>query len=242
MRGKAKRRPGHERRDPRGTRQALLRAGASLFAERGFDGVSVEDVADRAGVNKALISYHFGGKRALYAGILESAFASMAERLHAIERDAADAREALRGFLAAFEQATREQPGFPTLFVREVVSTGIEPSVVPHLLEIIGVSRRLAERGAREGLFRRIDPLLLHFGLVGSVAFFFATEPARNKAVAEGRIPFTMPEPKAFLRYLEQLTVQGLAPLPRRTASPAGLPLRGQASRRDNTRRKGARA
>jgi TetR/AcrR family transcriptional regulator len=213
-----------ERRDPQGTRQALLQAGAALFAERGFDGVSVEDVADRAGFNKALISYHFGGKRALYAGILESAFAAMAERLHAIERDAPDARQALRAFLSAFEQMTRERPGFPTLFMREVLSTGIEPSVVPHLLAIIGVSRGLAERGAREGLFRKVDPLLLHFGLVGSLVFFFATEPARRKAVAEGRVPFAMPEPKAFLRYLEQLTVQGLAP------------------RHETTSRKGARA
>jgi len=242
MRGKGAAGPEHERRDPQGTRQALLQAGATLFAERGFDGVSIEDVADGAGVNKALISYHFGGKRALYAAILESAFSSMAERLHGIERDAPNAREALHGFLSAFEQITRERPGFPTLFVREVLSTGIEPSVVPHLLEIIGVSRRLAERGAREGLFRKVDPLLLHFGLVGSLVFFFATEPARSKAVAEGRVPLAMPEPKAFLRYLEQLTVQGLAPLPRRIPPRVEVPLRGQAARREDTRRKGARA
>ena len=88
-----------ERRDPGATRQALLQAGAALFSERGFDGVSIEDVADRAGVNKALISYHFGGKRALYVAVLESAFASMAERLHAIEREAVDARQALHAFL-----------------------------------------------------------------------------------------------------------------------------------------------
>ena len=70
-----------EKRDPEATRQALLRAGAELFSERGFDGVPIEEVAARAGVNKALISYHFRGKRGLYVAILESAFASMAERL-----------------------------------------------------------------------------------------------------------------------------------------------------------------
>lgn len=239
---------GHERerRDPRATREALLQAGAALFADRGFDGVSIEDVAGRAGVNKALISYHFGGKRALYVAILESAFASMAERLHATERDAVDARHALHVFLEAFAQTTRERPGFPTLFVREVLSSGIEPSVVPHLLDIIGVSRRLAARGAREGLFRQVDPLLLHFGLVGSLAFFFATEPARQRAVAEGRIPFAMPEPKAFLRYLEQLTLKGLAPTRGRASPRGGASIRGQgrrdAPRYQATSRKGARA
>ena len=201
-----------EKRDPDATRRALLRAGAELFSERGFDGVPIGEVADRAGVNKALISYHFRGKRGLYVAILESAFAAMAERLKAIEVGALDAREALHAYVRAFGDMTRESPGFPTLFLREVLRAGIEPAVLPHLLEIIGVSRRLAERGTREGLFRPVDPLLMHFGLVGSLVFFFATEPARRRAAAQGSVPFPMPDSSAFLRYLEELTLRGLAP------------------------------
>jgi TetR/AcrR family transcriptional regulator len=219
-------RRGRERRDPEATRQALLRAGAELFAERGFDGVPIDDVAGRAGVNKALISYHFGGKRGLYVAILDSAFRSIAERLEAVEAAAPSAREALHAYVLTFAQVTRERPGFPTLFMREVLSTGIEPAVLPHLLEIIGVSRRLADRGAREGLFRRVDPLLLHFGLVGSLVFFFATEPARRRAASEARVPFVAPDPKAFVRYLEELTLRGLSP----------------GTRPPSARRKGARA
>ena len=204
------RRREREKRDPEATRQALLRAGAELFSERGFDGVPIEEVAARAGVNKALISYHFRGKRGLYVAILESAFAAMSERLRVIEAGATDAREALHAYVRAFDQVTRERPGFPTLFLREVLSAGIEPAVLPHLLEIIGVSRRLAERGAREGLFRPVDPLLMHFGLVGSLVFFFATEPARRRAATQARV--ILPDSEAFLRYLEELTLRGLAP------------------------------
>jgi TetR/AcrR family transcriptional regulator len=215
-----------EKRDPLGTRRALMAAGSELFSERGFDGVALEDLAARAGFNKALVSYHFGGKRGLYVAILDSAFAAMAERLKAIEAGAPSAKAALHGYVRAFEQMTRERPGFPTLFLREVLCTGIEPSVLPHLMEIIGVSRRLAERGAREGLFRPVDPLLMHFGLIGSLVFFFATEPARLKATAKGDVPFAMPSADAFVRYLEDLTLRGLAPEPRHPPS----------------RRKGARA
>jgi TetR/AcrR family transcriptional regulator len=215
-----------ERRDPEATRRALLQAGAELFAERGFDAVPIGEVAARAGVNKALISYHFRGKRGLYVAILESAFGEMRARLEAIEAKADNAGVALRGFLGAFRSVAGERPGFPTLFLREVLATGIEPAVLPQLVGILGVSRRLAERGAREGLFRRVDPLLLHFGLVGSLVFFFATEPARRRAAAQGRLRFAMPDATAFIRYLEELTLRGLAPA-------------GRTSRR---RRKGARA
>ena len=201
-----------ERRDPTATRKALLAAGALLFPEQGFDGVSTEEIAGRAVVNKALISYHFGGKRGLYAAVLASAFSEMAERLRAIEAEASSAREGLHRFLEAFAAMTRERPDFPILFLREALSAGIEPAVMPHLLKIVGVTRRLAERGGREGVFRRVDPFLLHLGLVGSLAFFFATERARRKARAQGLLPFDPLTPKAFLRHLEEVTLRGLAP------------------------------
>jgi AcrR family transcriptional regulator len=190
----------------------LLEAGAHLFPRGGFDGVSVEDLAARARVNKALISYHFGGKRGLYVAVLESAFAEMADRLTAVEKGATDARNGLRRFLEAFEALTRERRDFPALFLREAVSSGIEPAVVPHLLNIVGIVGRLAERGVREGVFRPVHPILFHLGLVGSVAFFFATEPARRRAAPQ--LPFKPPIPKAFIRHVEEMTLRGLSPEP----------------------------
>jgi TetR/AcrR family transcriptional regulator len=229
-----------ERRDPLATRQALLAAGARLFSERGFDGVPIDDLAERAGVNKALISYHFGGKRGLYSAVLSSAFRAIAERLQAIEGEGHGARETLHRLLLAFDGLRRERPDFPSLFIREVLTSGVDPAVAPYMVEIIGVVRRLAERGAREGVFRRVNPLELHFGLVGSLVFFLATEPARRRAVAERRLPFAMPDFPSFLRYMEDLTLRGLAP----DSRPAhhSLVRRGPAPAHPASRRKGARA
>ncbi len=230
------------RRDPAATRQALLAAGARLFGERGYDGVPIEDLAAAAGVNKALISYHFGGKRGLYRAVLGSSFSAIAQRLKAIEDEGRGARETLHRLLAAFDGLRRERPDFPSLFIREVLTSGVDPAVAPYLVEIIGVVRRLAERGAREGVFRRVNPLELHFARGGSLVFFLATEPARKRAVAERRLPFAMPEFPSFLRYVEELTLRGLDP---KSRAPR---LRAAPSRRQALpaipagRRKGARA
>ena len=78
---KSGRRPGRS-----GTRAALLAAGTELFAERGYEGVPVWAIAKKAGVNKAMISYHFGGKRQLYreiGGAIFSEIVARAERLAA---------------------------------------------------------------------------------------------------------------------------------------------------------------
>ncbi len=64
-------------------KERLRRAAAPLFAERGIDGVSVKEVADAAAMNISAVSYHFGGKEALYLNCLEQ-FGE--QELHTIEK------------------------------------------------------------------------------------------------------------------------------------------------------------
>ncbi len=52
------------------SKQALLDAAKKLFAEKGYEGATVKDLADAAGVNVSLVSYHFGGKEGLYRAVL----------------------------------------------------------------------------------------------------------------------------------------------------------------------------
>ena len=68
------------RRDAQATRAALIAAGTRLFAERGFAESSVEQIAKQAGVNKALINYHFGGKRGLLTAIIAGVFDRVRDR------------------------------------------------------------------------------------------------------------------------------------------------------------------
>ena len=52
-------------------REQLLDIGRRLFAERGFDGTSIEEIAARAGVSKPVVYEHFGGKEGLYAVVVD---------------------------------------------------------------------------------------------------------------------------------------------------------------------------
>jgi AcrR family transcriptional regulator len=57
------------------TKDRLLAAASELFAERGFHGTTVRDIAARAGVNVAAGNYHYGSKKALYLQVLRAQFA-----------------------------------------------------------------------------------------------------------------------------------------------------------------------
>ena len=52
-------------------REQLLDIGRTLFARKGFDGTSVEEIAERAGVSKPVVYEHFGGKEGLYAVVVD---------------------------------------------------------------------------------------------------------------------------------------------------------------------------
>src|SRR2546425_11731416 len=101
------------RRDAAATREALLAAGAELFAERGYDGVPVTAIAQRAGVNKAMINYHFGGKRKLYLAIVSVTFAEIVAGVEKLAESRRPAPEVLRELIAVVgEMATRRHPHF----------------------------------------------------------------------------------------------------------------------------------
>ena len=65
-------------------REQLLDVGRSLFAERGLEGTSIEEIAARADVSKPVVYEHFGGKEGLYAVVVDrevERFLAMATRL-----------------------------------------------------------------------------------------------------------------------------------------------------------------
>ena len=64
--------PGQRQVDADRTRTALLDAALEEFAAKGFAGARVRDIAQRAGVSKDLVAYHFGGKDGLYLAVQQS--------------------------------------------------------------------------------------------------------------------------------------------------------------------------
>jgi AcrR family transcriptional regulator len=62
-------------------REQLIQVGRQLFAERGFDGTSIEEISARAKVSKPVVYEHFGGKEGLYAVVVDREVTALLDRI-----------------------------------------------------------------------------------------------------------------------------------------------------------------
>ncbi|WP_211370669.1 TetR/AcrR family transcriptional regulator [Nonomuraea turkmeniaca] len=122
-----RRAPEEKRRDPERTKARILQAALEEFAAKGFAGARVNEIAAKAGVNKQLISYYFGGKEGLYQAITtrwqseESVFADRSSSLGALVAGYVRAGSERRDFgkLLVWQGLTEDGPPDPA-FAEEV--------------------------------------------------------------------------------------------------------------------------
>ncbi len=138
-------------------RSQLLDVGRALFADRGFDGTSVEEVAARAGVTKPVVYDHFGGKDGLFVAVVDREVTDLLARF-AAALDGDDPRRLLEqatlvllsyverspdGFRVLVRPTAGQQGGTPSASVLSTVAARVE-----HLL-----SARLGHSTAFAGLY-----------------------------------------------------------------------------------------
>jgi AcrR family transcriptional regulator len=111
---------------PEETRGKLLKAAAYLFSVKGYEGATVRDICHRAGVNQALVNYHFGDKLGLWRAVIR----------YATDADAK---------LAVLQRAL-EQNQDPTDALRQIIRGALERLIATK--ELVGLQLRLMLREA----------------------------------------------------------------------------------------------
>lgn len=172
------------------TKARLIAAASELFAERGFRGTTVREIAARAGVNLASGHYHYGSKKDLYLAVLRAQFAEIRALLarRGAARPARELKRLSRSAVARLLQARAQAmldlligppPGLHgTLLQREMIDPSealpviVEEFIVPMVHEMQQIVTRLAP-GLPPGAIERSV-----FAIMGQVLFYRFTMPA----------------------------------------------------------------
>lgn len=160
------------------TRAALLQAATAAFSARGFDGVSVRQLEEVAGVKRGLVGYHFGDKDQLWRAAVDLLFVALADELGDRISGLADIapREAARGIVMAFVRYSARHPELNRLMMQECMSDSwrvayiVDQHVRPSLGNVAAVMPEAAQL-----LWGENDPHRYYL-YIGASAFVFSAE------------------------------------------------------------------
>lgn len=200
------------KRDSAATRDAVFKAAADLFSRHGFDGVTVDDIAKAAGVNRAMLYYHFADKLALYRDIVCRMLDEAAARVSAIAQQPASAPQKLERFIAGFVALTDSHPYLPPLMLREISEGALhfDAEILTRMRNVFVTFAHIISEGVEAGVFREVNPVLAYMSVLGPILLNAARERAAEQP-GRKRLPMFVQVPHDELaRHMTHVALQML--------------------------------
>jgi AcrR family transcriptional regulator len=153
----------------------LLNTAESLFSQKGFDGTSVRDIAEAAGINTAMISYYFGSKEKLMEEIFERKSLNIKEKVaNLLKDDSLDPLEKMYSLVDMYIEGILSRKTFHRILLCEQIINQ-NPSIITMLDKMKTKNSEyindLIRLGQKKGLFKKnIDIPMMTNTLIGTVS------------------------------------------------------------------------
>lgn len=165
------------------TEEKIIKAATEIFVQKGRHGAKMQEIADKAGINKAMLHYYFRSKEKLYAHIFEKVFVKNFGELHGLFSPEIPFFEALKNFTDQYIDKIDKNPNIPLFIIREL-GEGAETAI-----NILQNALRRGEfqlpeafkesfiKAAANNEIRSVDPLQFIVSVIGMCVYFFIAEP-----------------------------------------------------------------
>lgn len=201
------------------TPERILLAAADLFAERGYEAVSMNDIARQAGVSKANVFHHYTNKNDLYLSVVRRACTHSRERLTGLGSPQGTLSERFNTFARSMLGDMLEQAQVTRIILRELLLDGEQRG--PELAERVfgdnfATLVAVLKEGQKQDVLRRdLDPAMVATLLIGANVFFFE---ARDVLRHFRDVSFA-DEPESYSRMLADILLKGILAGPDNTNS-----------------------
>jgi TetR/AcrR family transcriptional regulator len=170
------------------TRERILDTADDLFGEKGFDAATTREIAERSGVNKALIHYHFATKDDLFRAVLDRYYARLTEALVGALAQGGDLQERLGRLLDTYVDFLAENRSFSRMVQREASGGRHVEPIVNRMVPLFETGLELV-RQARRGAAPDAEAAHLLVSFYGMVVTYFTYAPVLERLL--GRDPLS---------------------------------------------------
>ena len=198
-------------RDATAVRNRILDAADLLFGERGFDGATTREIAERSGVNKALIHYHFAAKEGLFHTVLDRYYARLGELLAVALGAEGTVRHRYEVLIDAYVDFLCDNQRFSRMLQREIAGGRHVERIAAHMVRPFRGGVAVIEQTfpqARGGPLAAPHVLVSFFGMI---AAWFTYAPVVDQLLEHDPLaPESIAARKQHLRRMLNLVVDAL--------------------------------
>jgi TetR/AcrR family transcriptional regulator len=180
-------RPPTARPDEHATRERLLAAALTLFAQKGFAATSTRELAAAADCNISMIAHYFGSKEGLLRELIREQMAGPGDELRAMQHSDERFEQKVDRFVDYMVTKLARDHEFMRIVHREVVN-GAKPEMLDEFGHIIGSNlslfTALVDEARQAGRVRPgIDPRVACLQLMGMIQFYFVNLPLTSRLI-----------------------------------------------------------
>src|SRR5579871_5288638 len=204
------------------TADKLLVAASELMIERASIEISLSDIAQKSGVNAALVKYHFGNKDGLLLALLARDAATEIDHLEYLMAQPISPTDKLKLHIGGIIRAYWRFPYMNRLIhylLHESSAESANEVSQFFVAPLLDFHRRLLAEGVGAGEFRSIDPVLFYTSLIGACDHLFFGRHAMSRAVGVG--PVTDEVCRDYIKHMEALLCSGMLNVEKERAAPA---------------------
>ena len=163
---------------PVNTEERILKAAERVFVMHGYDGTTMQMIADEAGINKALLHYYFRSKDRLFELVFELTFSKNLSPLFGLMISDKPLLETLEVFVGTYIENIMRHPFLPLFIMHELQRN---PDRLITMISGSGIDMKILvkkiEREQRAGNIKEIDPKQLMVNLIALCVFPFVARP-----------------------------------------------------------------